>query len=336
MFVPGSIPNIILSLVTIKIYLKNSILYKYINLLFRFTIGIVAVWFIYSKLNSTFIENWNIIKSDELNWKLLIMTITLLFVNWGIEALKWRFAIQDFYKIGFIKALRLTFTGITIGLLTPNRIGEIPARAALLKTDSFKAIVLKTVAASFSQVVITFLLGGLGLILTQEYFNLGLNNLLLNAIIVLGLLFLFILYFNVKRLIPLFERFKVLRNEKLVEALKDISFKELFVLLLFSLGRYFVFFLQYWLVLKVFGIELSSVMELFLIPVCFLLASTIPTILISEIGVRGSVALFVFGVVSGLDIQIVIASILLWLINVALPALFGLYDLRELKLLKES
>ncbi len=76
--------------------------------------------------------------------------------------------------------------------------------------------------------------------------------------------------------------------------------------------------------------------EIFLIPVCFLLASSIPTILISEIGVRGSVALFVFGVVSDLDIQIIMASVLLWLINVALPALLGLLNLKELKLLKEK
>jgi uncharacterized protein (TIRG00374 family) len=331
MLVPGSIPNIILSLVTIKIYLKNSILYKYINLLFRFTIGVGAVWFIYLKLNSDFLDSLEGIK---LNWSFFILTIFLLFVNWGIEALKWRFAIKDLYEISFIKALKLTFTGITIGLLTPNRIGEIPARAALLKTDSFKAVVLKTLASSFSQVVITFLLGGLGLVLTQEYFNF--NYLLLNTVMVLGLIFLITLYFNVKKLLPFFERFKILRNEKLIDSLKEIRFKELFTLLLYSLVRYFVFSLQYWLVLKAFGIELSSVTELFLIPVCFLLASSIPTILISEIGIRGSVALFVFSVVSDLDIQIVLASVLLWLINVALPAIFGLYDLKELKLLKDK
>ena len=92
--------------------------------------------------------------------------------------------------------------------------------------------------------------------------------------------------------------------------------------------------------LKIFSpilliLYLIALEELFLIPVCFLLASSIPTILFSEIGVRGSVALFVFGVVSDLDIQIVLASIVLWFINVALPALFGFYDLYKFKLLKE-
>ena len=336
MLVPGSIPNIILSLVTIIICLKNSILYKYINLLFRFAIGAIAVWFIYTKLSSDLIGNLNKIKFSDLNLIFLSATIILLFVNWGVEALKWRFSIQDIHNISFIKALRLTFTGITIGLLTPNRIGEIPSRAALLKSDSFKAIVLKTIASSFSQVVITFLMGGLGLMLTQEYFQLGLDYLFLNMLVILGLVILFLLYFNMKKLAPLFCKIKLLRNEKLIKALMDISFKELFALLLYSLLRYFVFFLQYWLLLKAFGIELGSVQEFFLIPVCFLIASSIPTILISEIAVRGSVALFVFDVVSGLDIQIISACIVLWLINVAIPAIFGLYDLKELNFLKRK
>jgi len=260
----------------------------------------------------------------------------LLFVNWGIEALKWRFAIHRIYNISFIKSLRLTFTGITIGLLTPNRIGEIPARAALLKSESFKEIVLKTIASSFSQVVITFLLGGFGLFLTQEYFDLGLDSFVLTIFIVGGMFILLLLYFNMKKFAPLFNKIKVLRNEKLIQALMEICFKELFILLMYSLLRYLIFFIQFWLVLKAFGIELINVKEIFLIPVCFLFASSIPTILISEIGVRGSVALFVFGVVSGLDIPIILASIVLWLIKVALPAIFGLYDLKELKLFKDK
>jgi len=332
MFVPGSIPNIILSLVNIIICLKKSILYKYINLLFRFSIGALAVWYIYTKLNSDFFINLKDFKLDALSFRLLLLTIILLFVNWGIEALKWRFAIHQIYKLSFIKALRLTFTGITIGLLTPNRIGEIPARASLLNSKSFNEIVLKTIASSFSQLVITFLLGGFGLFLTQQYFDFELDSFVLTIFILVGSFILLLLYFNMNKIAPLFYKIKVLRNEILIKALMDICFKELFILLMYSLLRYLIFFIQYWLVLTAFGIDLITIKEIFLIPVCFLFASSIPTILISEIGVRGSVALFVFGVVSSFEIQIILASIVLWLINVALPAIFGLYDLKEFKL----
>ena len=52
-----------------------------------------------------------------------------------------------------------------------------------------------------------------------------------------------------------------------------------------------------------------------------------------ELLVRGSVALFVFGTISNLDSQIILASVVLWFINVALPALIGLFSLKELKLI---
>jgi len=316
--------------------LKKPIRYKYINLLLRFIIGVVAVWFIYKKLNTNFIDNLNQIDITDLNWSLILLTISLLFVNWGMEAIKWRFAIRGIEKITISKAFKLTLTGITIGLLTPNRIGEIPARALLLNKGLFKEIALKTTVSSFSQVIITFLLGGLGLILTQKYFKLGLDSLFLNAIVLISLMVLLTLYFRVNKLTPIFKKIRILKNQELVNALLDFQFIELFTLLIFSFLRYIVFFLQYWLILQAFGVELNSVGEILLIPVCFLFASSIPTILISEIGVRGSVALFVFGVVSDMEIQIVLASITLWLINVAIPVLIGLFNLKELKLLKEK
>lgn len=316
--------------------MRKSLPYKYINLLFRFVVGIVAVCFIYEKLKADFFNNLGSIDNGQIKWSFLLATILFMFVNWGIEALKWKYAIRAIHQIKFIRAIRLTFTGITVGLLTPNRIGEIPIRAALLKSNSFKEVVLKTVASSFSQVIITFLMGGIGLMFTHNYFYLGLNSILINAFILFGLLVLFALYFNIQKLAPIFKKVKILRNEKLIESLMDINYNELLILLLFSLMRYLIFFLQYWLLLDAFGVELATFTEILLIPVCFLFASSIPTILISEIGVRGSVALFVFGVVSGLDIQIVIVSVLLWLINVAFPAILGLYDLKALKLFKEK
>ncbi|MGB0882523.1 MAG: lysylphosphatidylglycerol synthase domain-containing protein [Vicingaceae bacterium] len=314
--------------------MKNSILYKYINLLSRFAIGIVAVWFIYSRIKDDFILNTVKLSTEEINFTLILVTSILLFCNWGIEALKWRFAIRNVEQLTIFKALQFTFTGITIGLLTPNRIGEIPARALLLNTSSFKEITLKTSVASFSQVVITFLIGGLGLIFTGAYFNI--DAIVLNSITLLGMVLILILYFNVKLLAAIFKKNRFLRDQELIKALMDFTAIELFFLLGFSFLRYLVFFLQYWLVLNAFGIELVSLSEILLIPVCFLLASSIPTILISEIGVRGSVALFVYGVVSDFDIQIIMASVLLWLINVALPALLGLFNLKDFKLLKEE
>ena len=67
-----------------------------------------------------------------------------------------------------------------------------------------------------------------------------------------------------------------------------------------------------------------------------MITSVIPTLLISEIGVRGSVALLVFGIITNNEIAIVFSSVLLWVINVAAPALIGLFFMKGLTFLQEK
>lgn len=316
--------------------MKSIKLYKYINLLLRIIIGVVAVWFIYVKLKDGFLIELQKISAGKIDYRLIVVAVLMVVINWGIEAIKWRYAIRKVEGISFFKAFKLTITGITIGLLTPNRIGEIPARALLLSKDYFKEITLKTAVASFSQVLITFILGMVGLVLTHEHFNISINPIVMIVILVAGAAALFLVYFKVNKLAFIFDKIKFLREKKIFSALTEFSFSELINLLVLSFLRYIVFSIQFWLVLRAFGITLLSLDDILLIAVCFMLASFVPTILISEIGVRGSVALFVFGTVSDMDFQIILASVLLWLINVGLPALIGIVNLKELKILKEN
>jgi uncharacterized protein (TIRG00374 family) len=316
--------------------LKNNKLYKYINLLIRITIGIIAVWFIYYKLKDQFFLNFQQIIIEETNYSLIILVLFMLFLNWGIEAVKWRYSIKKVQKVSIFKAFKLTITGITLGLITPNRIGEIPSRALLLNKNSFKEITLKTLVASFSQVLITFLLGVIGLVFTINSFNFGIKPTILLVGLVTVTLVLFLIYFKVNKFEKLFNKIKFFREKEIFKALSEFSSNELINLLLMSFLRYIVFSFQFYIILYAFGISLVSINEIMLISVCFMFASFIPTIFISEIGIRGVVAVFVFGTISDLALQIVMASISLWIINVALPALLGIINLKEIKIFKEN
>ena len=86
--------------------MKKSI-YKYINLLFRFAIGVLAVWFIYIKLKEDIIDKGDLIRIADINITLIIFTVLLLFVNWGLEALKWRFANRRIDSMSILKAYKL-------------------------------------------------------------------------------------------------------------------------------------------------------------------------------------------------------------------------------------
>jgi uncharacterized membrane protein YbhN (UPF0104 family) len=310
--------------------LKINKSYKYINLLIRFVIGAIAVYFIYFRIAEDFYK----IETKNIDLFILGIVLILMFLNWGIEAVKWRFTIRNIEEISIFKSFKLIFTGITLGFLTPNRIGEIPARALLLNGSNVKEITLKTTVASFSQLLITLFFGIIGFCFTFNNFSYIINPIVWIVILSLGLLLLLLVYFRTNKLESIFNRSKFIREKELFRGLSGFSVLELFNILLLSLLRYIVFVFQYYLVLKAFGVYLSDIYAILLIPVCFMVASFIPTILISEIGIRGSVALFVFGTISNMDIQIILASMVLWLINIALPILLGLYNLKDLKLIK--
>ncbi|MFB0924241.1 MAG: lysylphosphatidylglycerol synthase domain-containing protein, partial [Vicingaceae bacterium] len=118
--------------------------YKYINLLIRFVIGAIAVYFIYFRIAEDFFIDFYKIETKNIDLFILGIVLILMFLNWGIEAVKWRFTIRNIEEISIFKSFKLIFTGITLGFLTPNRIGEIPARALLLNGSNVKEITLKT------------------------------------------------------------------------------------------------------------------------------------------------------------------------------------------------
>ncbi|MGB0933980.1 MAG: hypothetical protein ACPGU5_06835, partial [Lishizhenia sp.] len=93
-------------------------------------------------------------------------------------------------------------------------------------------------------------------------------------------------------------------------------------LLLLSLLRFFVICLQYYFMLCVFQIEEFSVVFP-LIAVLFLLTSLTPSLLLGKLIIRESVALFIFIGLYENEVLILSASLILWCINLGIPALFG-------------
>lgn len=256
-----------------------------------------------------------------------------MLLNWGLESYKWKYIIRNYVQINLFKAFKLILTGVTISLITPNRVGEIPGRVILLNnTESRKDLIWLTSIGAFSQLLITVLIGIVGLYFSNNYIENNYSNFLVLAL--LGCVLLLIMFFVFFQKMPsFFQKIPFLKRLSSND-FHQLSFVELTNVLVLSGFRYIVFCLQFLLVLKAFQIELID-NEILLIPICFFIVSIIPTMLLSEIGVRTSVAVFVFGMVSDNVIGIVLASLLLWIINIALPAFLGLFNLNQLTILKE-
>ena len=284
---------------------------------------------------------------------LMVLVLALMALNWALETVKWKMLISKVETVGFTRALEAVLTGVTISTFTPNRIGEYFGRAFILKRASRIEGILITVIGSMSQLLITILTGSISLLLFfplflphAEYFNGYLYIALIALIVGLDLLLLS-LFFNVSFLATLKE--KILRNglkriRKYFRIFTLYSNRELACVMLFSLARYIVFSTQYIILIRMMGVEIPVHLAYLLISLIYFIMALIPTVALSELGVRGSVAIYFFGFYfslvhvysGGLNFSILAASILQWVINLGIPSVAGSIFLFRLQFFRNN
>jgi uncharacterized membrane protein YbhN (UPF0104 family) len=264
--------------------------------------------------------------------------IGMMGLNWGIEALKWQRMITKIEKTGYFKAFQAVLSGVAISSFTPNRVGEFIGRAYILKKASHIEGILITILGSMSQLMITVMAGSFSLLIflpmyLPEIFRGYLYYLLIAFVLLLDIL-LVALFLNASFLSKL--RKKMFRKglkrvRKFFRVFGFFRRMELLDVLGLSLLRYLVFSTQYYLLLRIFRVPVSWPDAMMVISLIYLVMTVIPTIALTELGIRGSVAIYFFGLffqvrqVAGADFNfgILSASTLLWLINLGLPALAG-------------
>jgi hypothetical protein len=273
----------------------------------------------------------------------------MMLLNWAIETYKWQFMIGKIEKINFFKAFQGVLAGLTVSLFTPNRIGEYGGRIFVLeKADRLKAIII-TLIGSMSQLMITIITGSLSLIyFTYKYLQKSIyfNNYFYYGFIFITIIllsFLLILYFNISILSPLINKISILKKiKKYGVVFKYYKNKDLIKIFLLSTFRYLVFSIQYYIILRIFNINLSIFDGLIMISLIFFIISVIPTIALVEIGIRGSVALYFISflltkpISTESQLEIINSSIAIWIINLVIPAIFGTLFIPKLKFFRKK
>ena len=103
-----------------------------------------------------------------------------------------------------------------------------------------------------------------------------------------------------------------------------------------SLGRYLIFTFQFFLLLRIFQVDVDFANALMMISMTYFVMTAVPTIAITELGVRGSIAVYFLGMLSNNVSSIFTASSMLWLINLAIPALIGVMFIFQLRFFRKS
>jgi len=262
-----------------------------------------------------------------------IIILLLMILNWNIEALKWQKLIHKIQPIPYLKALIAVFAGITFGVFTPNRIGEIGGRIYFMDRGKKTYGVLATGIGSYAQFITTIAMGLFGIFLfilfyPDLFYKTYFLNKLTTSILIIILCFLFWSFYNIKRIKPVLMKLPMLKRKS--EQIEYISYetgKSLSIILLLSMMRYIVFFIQFFLLLKMFGVEIDIIQAIISITLTYLFLTLIPTTTLVELGVRGSLAIFFVGIFSENTLGIVLASIFIWIINIAIPAIVGSFFL---------
>jgi hypothetical protein len=100
-------------------------------------------------------------------WKFWLVLVLML-INWGIEARKWQILLLPIQKMHFLRAFKATLTGVSFAMNTPNRIGEYGGRMLFVDEGNRLKSVSLTIAGSFSQLIVTLILGVAGLYVLSD------------------------------------------------------------------------------------------------------------------------------------------------------------------------
>ena len=313
---------------------------KYLSIIIKIVIVFFSFYFIYHQLveNKSFeeLDISVLIDTVKKNKVYLVGVILMMFLNWLVEALKWRYMISKIENISIMTAYRAVLTGITVSTFTPNRIGEYGGRVFCLeKGDRIKAVFI-TVLCSMSQLLVTILFGSISLFILFDQILID-KTFLSVALLILLNLFLLFSYFNISHIVNFLGKFKLIKSfKKYLEVLVMYNYKDLIIAFIYSNTRYFIFSLQFIILLHVFGINISFMDAIHSVMLIFFFITITPTITIAEIGVRGSVAIFVLGLFSSNDIAILSSTTILWLINLIIPAIIGSFFIFSLKFFRSK
>ncbi len=283
-------------------------------------------YLLYIQLSSVKLEDWKLLELKHSIF--LILSCSLIIINWGAEWIKWTNILdvirtKTSMKINF----KAFMAGIATGLITPNMIGNFLGRIYYFKKEFRPSIIFMTLLSSFSQFFASIFFGLLSLIFLNET-PFDLDTKLIIIIFIFFCFTLLFLYFRFEKL-----KWKYLTRKKhysrVVELLKiNKTFR--FKLLSLSLGRHFVFTLQFWLMFNAFEDALSVDSFLWIWQI-FFWTTLVPSLWFGKLVIRESIALVVLGSVGYGQVEILTASVLIWVVNLALPSLFSVLICKQNK-----
>lgn len=300
---------------------------QFLVLLIKVLIVGGAFYFIYNQLAN----------NDKLDWQKFIVLfkknqsvsgisfiLLLSVLNRYFEILKWQNLSQYIHKITVAESTKQVLAALTAGLFTPNGVGEYAGKALFFAKKDTKKVIFLNLICNGIQMILTVIFGIFGLL----YFNTQFHVITSQTVFILfGICFLLfgILFFSKKINI------KGYSIEKLIHKINEIpkSIHQRNIVL--GICRYLVFSHQYYFLFLAFDIDLPYLTLIAAISSVYFLASSLPTFQFLDFAVKGSVAVYFFGILGVNEWIVIFISTLMWFLNVVIPVVIGSYYVLNFK-----
>lgn len=302
--------------------------------LFKLTVLVYIVYYVYTHFltNHTFLNSISIQlckKWNNIQYTSLLLVLILLPINWLIEAYKWYLLQQKSAGLSFYQCWKNVIKGITYAILLPPQIGDLLGKLSTSKPNTKLNTGFLSLFGGIIQSYIALCAGVIGFL----YLYVGNLSWIYQCIafVLMGFLGLMIFYVNeIARFVNLLVKPK---SNFLLEI--DVHKLLIFKIIVLSKLRYMVFVLQFLFVLQFFEVKETYFKLISAIMLTYLGKTFIPALnIFGELGTREFAALVSFEH-THVDSSIVfISSMMLWIINIFIPVILGIFYLFEHHLFK--
>src|SRR6187401_444099 len=312
---------------------------KNIKIFLNYVLGpLLFAWLSYSVFNQiknqpNLEESWVNIKASFTDTRVLnfILVFVLMFMNWSLEALKWKISVQGVQPVSFFKSLKAIFSGVSFSVTTPNRTGEYLGRVLYMDDGNRLRVISLTILGSISQLMVTVFFGLLGLlILETDITKMNLSGWMewLKDLGIIGasfaFIFLTVFYFRIGWLVKWIDKIPAIKKYIwLINELEKTDTTLLLRLLSISLLRYL-------------GVEVNWWQGFWATAIVFFVMAITPTIELFEVVKKMYVTKEIFAIFTVNTLAIGFVTTTIWVINLVIPAAIGSLLILGIKFFKKD
>jgi Lysylphosphatidylglycerol synthase TM region len=263
------------------------------------------------------------------HWFTWLVVVLLLPINWLLEGAKWQVLANRIEHTSLSTATKAVLVGLVLGSITPLNVGDFAGKMTFMREETRQQSVGAILLGNGIQFYWALVWGTISIVFflstihpSPHWLALFFAGLCVGAS--LAGLWLFIYPVAIK---TFFKRFVFLRHyQHFFEVLGNYTPVDIFKVFVFSFGRYLTYTLQLMFMFRLVGIMLPYPILGMAANMVFFAKTVVPSFnFLSDLGIREVSSVYVFNFFGIAPAQVVAATLSIWLINVLIPMLAGLW-----------